>query len=132
MRIDGRWLGAAPSIPAKLFDRSAMYRGLTSGLTAALIAAAAVLPLAARAQSGNTNLAPEPSVFDQGPGGTSRKGGSLLDSTNPIDLMNKLRRSSAMDDATDPGDAIDAALRQLDSQAAPPSSGASSPLVTAP
>ncbi|UPH89971.1 hypothetical protein [Synechococcus sp. NB0720_010] len=128
MRIDGRWLGAAPSIPAKLFDRSAMYRGLT----AALIAAAAVLPLAARAQSGNTNLAPEPSVFDQGPGGTSRKGGSLLDSTNPIDLMNKLRRSSAMDDATDPGDAIDAALRQLDSQPAPPSSGASSPLVTAP
>jgi len=109
-----------------------MYRGLANGITAALIAAAAVLPLAARAQSGNTNLAPEPSVFDQGPGGTSRKGGSLLDSTNPIDLMNKLRRSSAMDDATDPGDAIDAALRQLDSQAAPPSSGASSPLVTAP
>lgn len=126
------WLGAAPSIPAKPFDGSAMPRGLASCLTSALITAAAVLSPVAQAQSSNSNLAPEPSVFDQGPGGTSRQGGSLLDSTNPIDLMNKLRRSTAMDDATDPGDAIDAALRQLDAQSVTPNSGASSPLVTAP
>lgn len=106
-----------------------MPRGLASGFSAALIAAAAVVSPVARAQTTNTNLAPETNVFDRG-GGTSRQGGSLLDSTNPIDLMNKLRRSAAMDDATDPGDAIDAALRQLDSQSAAPSPA--SPLVTAP
>ena len=107
-----------------------MPRGLASGFSAVLIAAAAVVSPVARAQTTNTNLAPETNVFDRGGGGTSRQGGSLLDSTNPIDLMNKLRRSAAMDDATDPGDAIDAALRQLDSQSAAPSPA--SPLVTTP
>ena len=68
-------------------------------------------------QTTSTSLAPETNVFDRGGGGTSRQGGSLLDSTtNRLD--EQLRRSAAMDDATDPGDAIDAALRQLDSQSA--------------
>jgi len=47
-------------------------------------------------------------------GGGSGKGGSLLDTTNPIELMNKLRRGAAMDDATPPKDSIDAALRELE------------------
>lgn len=44
------------------------------------------------------------------------KSNSVLDSANPIDLMNKIRRGTAMDDATPPGDAIDAALKELDAQ----------------
>ncbi|MEX0588999.1 MAG: hypothetical protein WD136_07050 [Cyanobium sp.] len=48
--------------------------------------------------------------------GTNRGGGSVLDSANPIDLMNKLRRATAMDDATQPGDAVDAALKDFHSQ----------------
>ena len=47
-------------------------------------------------------------------GGGSGKGGSLLDTTNPIELMNKLRRGAAMDDATPPKDSVDAALRELE------------------
>ena len=66
-----------------------MPRGLASGFSAALIAAAAVVSPVAHAQTTNTNLASETNVFDRGGGGTSPLGGSLLDSTNPIDLMNK-------------------------------------------
>jgi hypothetical protein len=44
------------------------------------------------------------------------KSGSILDSANPIDLMNRIRRGTAMDDATPPGDAIDAALRDYHQQ----------------
>ncbi|MCS5705875.1 MAG: hypothetical protein VKN17_04640 [Cyanobacteriota bacterium] len=49
--------------------------------------------------------------------GPNRSSGGILDSTNPIDLMNKLRRGTAMDDATPPGDAIDAALNDYHHQA---------------
>ena len=50
--------------------------------------------------------------------GTNR-GGSALDSTNPWELMNKLRKASSLDDATQPGDAVDAALKDFDSQSRP-------------
>ena len=40
--------------------------------------------------------------------------GALLDATNPIDLINRLRRASAMDNATPPSDAIDEALQAFD------------------
>ena len=61
----------------------------------------------------------EQQFIDPGNGGGSGKEGSILNSTNPIDLMNKLRRGSAMDDATPPKDAIDAALRELEQPAKP-------------
>ena len=48
-------------------------------------------------------------------GGASKS--SVLDATNPIDLMNRLRRSTAMDDATSPDQAIDKALKDFDSPA---------------
>jgi hypothetical protein len=51
----------------------------------------------------------------------------VLDSTNPIDLMNKIRRGTAMDDATPPGDAVDAALKDLDAQSSGPSSQVKAP-----
>tara|TARA_Y100001968_G_C19454308_1_gene771322 strand:+ start:4431 stop:4730 length:300 start_codon:yes stop_codon:yes gene_type:complete len=43
--------------------------------------------------------------------GEDSKGSGLP--TNPIELMNMLKRSSAMDDATDPSDAIDQALKNF-------------------
>ncbi|MFZ9318593.1 MAG: hypothetical protein ACO23X_07275 [Vulcanococcus sp.] len=74
----------------------------------------------------------EQRLYDYGPSGANGTGtgksGTIFDSANPIDLMNKLRRSTAMDDATDPGDAIDAALKELE----PPAPVSSKPLVTAP
>lgn len=54
--------------------------------------------------------------------GTGSKGSSVLDATNPIDLMNRLRRATALDDATSPGDAVDAALKDFHSQSASPGS----------
>lgn len=54
--------------------------------------------------------------------GSGTKGSSVLDATNPIDLMNRLRRATALDDATSPGDAVDAALKDFHSQSASPGS----------
>ena len=38
----------------------------------------------------------------------------ILDATNPMALINRLRKSGAMDDATPPSDAVDAALKALE------------------
>ena len=57
----------------------------------------------------------ERQVYD---GGGSKT--SVLDATNPIDLMNRLRRSTAMDDATSPSQAIDKALKDLEAPAPAP------------
>lgn len=43
--------------------------------------------------------------------GNTNDSGSILDASNPMDLLNRIRRSTAMDDATPPSDAIDAALK---------------------
>lgn len=61
--------------------------------------------------------------LDAGSGIPSRN--SALDAANPIDLMNRLRRASAFDNATPPSDAIDAALRDFEPQPQPvrPGSG---------
>ena len=40
--------------------------------------------------------------------------GSLIDPTNPMDLLNRLRRATAMDNATNPSDAIDEALKDFE------------------
>lgn len=61
------------------------------------------------------------------------RGGGILDSANPIDLMNRIRRGTAMDDATTPGDAVDAALRDFHAQQNPtPLTQGSVPLKPAP
>ena len=43
-----------------------------------------------------------------------QKNGALIDATNPMDLINRLRQATAMDNATSPADAIDDALRAFD------------------
>ena len=63
---------------------------------------------------GNPQLQRE---LDYGTG--KQDSGSLFNTANPIDLMNKLRKSSAMDDATSPSDAVDAALNGLNASPAP-------------
>ncbi len=40
-----------------------------------------------------------------------QKKGTLLDATNPLELMNRLRQASAMENATNPSDAIDDAIK---------------------
>lgn len=55
----------------------------------------------------------ERQIYDGGPSKSS-----VLDATNPIDLMNRLRRSTSMDDATSPDQAVDRALKDFEAPAA--------------
>lgn len=45
---------------------------------------------------------------------TNEGGSSILDATNPMELLNRLRNATAMDNATEPSDAIDEALKALE------------------
>ncbi len=45
-----------------------------------------------------------------------QKKGTLLDATNPMELINRLRQATSMDNATSPSDAIDDALKALEDQ----------------
>ena len=103
-------------------------RGLPLLLTAALLAGpASVTPVAAQQQgygqtlSGASSGSNDPASMGSGMG----KGNSVLDSVNPIDLMNKIQRSQAMDEATPPRDAVDAALRDFAAQSGSGSSAGS-------
>jgi hypothetical protein len=58
----------------------------------------------------------ERQMYDYGPSKSGSGSGSILDTTNPLDLMNKLRKSTALDNATPPGSAVDQALRDFDAQ----------------
>ena len=110
------------------------YIGATLALAAGVASVFGVASVAgvgaARAQEkgyGQTISSPQQErELDYGTG--TNRGGSVLDSANPIDLMNKLRKATSMDDATTPGDAVDAALRDFHSPPAAPASA--SPAVT--
>ena len=67
------------------------------------------------AQTDPTYLNEEQEIFGSGTDGGN---GPLLDATNPMDLINRLRQSESMNDATSPSDAIDAALKDFQ-QASP-------------
>ena len=72
----------------------------------------AICPIATSAapEIANASQTPEErELFNTLPG-ESQKGG-ILDATNPMELMNRLKRATAMDDATPPSEAIDDALR---------------------
>ncbi|MDA7622934.1 hypothetical protein N8645_00215 [bacterium] len=76
-----------------------------------------VAPLEVLAQespmSSGYKPSPQRDVFQTVPGQKDKE--SVLDATNPMELMNRLRRANAMNDATPPSDAIDAALKALES-----------------
>ena len=103
------------------------YFGATLALAVGVASVAGVG--AARAQEkgyGQTISSPQQEReldYDTGP----TRSGSLMDSANPIELMNKLRKASSLDDATQPGDAVDAALRDFNSQSASPAATVKSP-----
>ena len=59
-----------------------------------------------------TQTPEERELFNTLPG--EAQDGGILDATNPMELMNRLRRATAMDNATPPSDAIDQALQALD------------------
>ena len=104
---------------------SAVVPGL--GLVSCLCLGGLLVPGSARADYASGQSKQEQQIYDYGP--SSGKGsGSLLDSANPMDLMNKLRKSTAMDDATPPGDAIDQALKLLNSPPPPPQKTVQVPL----
>lgn len=63
----------------------------------------------------------EQELYNTSPG---QPKGTVLDATNPMDLINRLRQATAMDDATDPVDAIDAALKGWDAQTTEPGQAA--------
>ena len=50
------------------------------------------------------------------PHSAASAGGRVLDATNPMDRLNRIRRSGAMDDATAPSDAVDEALKAYQQQ----------------
>ena len=103
------------------------YFGATLALAVGVASVAGVG--AARAQEkgyGQTISSPQQErELDYGTGPT--RSGSVLDSANPIELMNRLRKASSLDDATQPGDAVDAALRDFNSQPASPAATVKSP-----
>lgn len=97
------------------------------GTAAALLAAAGLAAPGARAQGaadlkGYGQTIGSPQQERELDYGTGSKGGSVLDATNPLDLMNRLRRATALDEATPPGDAVDAALRDFHTQTVTPGS----------
>ncbi|MEA5416335.1 hypothetical protein [Synechococcus sp. BA-132 BA5] len=113
------------------FDWRACAARVGSLATVALAVLAAGEASAQQAGYGQTlGTSPlERQLYDYGPGKSGSGSGSILDSTNPLDLLNKLKRSTALDDATPPGSAIDQALRDFDAKAPKPApSGSSLPL----
>tara|TARA_Y100001968_G_scaffold329882_1_gene380276 strand:+ start:500 stop:775 length:276 start_codon:yes stop_codon:yes gene_type:complete len=64
------------------------------------------------AQSNRTPA--EKELFNTLPG-ENQKGG-ILDATNPMELMDRLRRATSMDNATSASDAIDEALKAFENK----------------
>jgi hypothetical protein len=106
--------------------RARAVRAASLAVSALPAAALAVLPAggasAQQAGYGQTlGTSPlERQLYDYGPSKNGTGSGSILDSTNPLDLMNKLKRSTALDEATSPSSAIDQALKDFDAKAPKP------------
>ncbi len=100
-----------------------------SGLVLAPLAAPQAL--AQQVGYGQTINSPQQQrLLDEGSG--SGGDSNILDAANPIELMNRLRRATALDDATPPGDAVDAALRDFEAAPQPAPSTPGSTLIQAP
>ena len=71
---------------------------------------------------GGPSTPQERRMFGNGSSGPGGGSGAPIDARNPLDLINQLRRSSAMDDATPPASAVDRALRDLEATKGAPAS----------
>ena len=88
------------------------------GLVTASITA--LSPALAQQAAGGASTTGSPQLQKELDYGTGKQdSGSLFNTANPFELMNKLRKSSSMDDATSPSDAVDAALKGMDASPAP-------------
>jgi hypothetical protein len=97
------------------------------GATAAALLAPVLDPSAALAQQqgyGQTmGTSPmERQLYDSNPRGGGGSG-SPLESGNPLDILNAIRRNSSLSDATPPASAIDDALKEFDARPAPAPAG---------
>jgi hypothetical protein len=113
--------------------------GVASLVSALLLAPGFFTELPATAQQAGygQTLGTSPAerqLYDYGSSGASpgSNGSSLLNTTNPMDLMNKLRRSTALDDATPPSSAVDQALKELEASSAVAGPRGSSPSLQGP
>ena len=90
-----------------------MARSLALGAAALIAAGSAWLAPSARADALGGGLSvQEKQIYNYGP--DQNKG--VLGTSNPIELMNRIRRGQALDNATNPGDAIDQALKELEAK----------------
>jgi hypothetical protein len=119
------WLTSANPVltAAGLTAAGLTAAGLTAaGLTAAGLTAAGLTPALLERPAHGQQQGYGQTIQDSNNGGASTlgpgvgKSGSILDAANPIDLMNRLRRSQALDDATPPSSAIDQALKDYSAQ----------------
>ena len=107
-------------------NRSFSLRACVVRLGTLAAAAVALLPAgeapAQQAGYGQTlgTSTMECQLYDYGPSNSGSGSGSILDSTNPLDLLNKLKRGTSLDDATPPSSAVDQALRDFDAKAPKP------------
>ena len=76
----------------------------------------------------------EQQIYNYDPSGGGRPGAASggLNPANPLDLINKIRKGSALDDATPPGDAVDQALKELEAQSRPQAGATPKPVVPSP
>jgi hypothetical protein len=115
---------------------NALVLGLLSTIPLGL--ASPQLPAAAQQAGYGQTMGTSPAesqIYNYDPASGSRTGSGSggLNPTNPLDLINKIRKGTAMDDATPPGDAIDQALKDLEAQTGPQAGGKpSSPVVASP
>ena len=88
-------------------------------LSAVVVTCGAAAPGLAQSQAPMTGYQTpaEQEIYNTEPG---KPKGSVLDATNPMDLLNRLRQATSMNDATDPVDAIDAALKGWEAQTPAP------------
>ena len=132
---------AAP--PAAASSRGPGWRGRSAAqrllrhplqapaLLGSLLLLAQPTPVAAQAAAGLSQplgVTPQDrQMFGNGSGSGSGVGpagsSSGIDITNPIDLINRIRRSTALDDATPPASAVDQALKALEAQSGPAPAG---------
>ena len=116
--------------------RSALGLALLSSLP--LVLGANLAPAAAQQSGYGQTMGSSPAEsqiynYDPASGGRTGTGSGGLNPSNPLDLFNKIRKGTAMDDATPPGDAVDQALKELEAQSRPqPAGKPTGPVVASP
>ncbi len=82
-------------------------------LVLSILSALALLVDFSKAEElGSYELPQEKELYNTSP--NNFENDSILDATNPMDLINRLRRATALDNATSPSDAVDDALKALE------------------